>query len=555
MEIMGLIRFFALCMLTCATTSVAVFAYGSLLCMPPPANARLRNPRTVYYEIAKWLHILILLITTFQVQYSACLKHWAVRSIIFVGVIAVIAPRIVYLVQPTEFLDQLGGFICFAFANYIPLLVLKVVSYRLHKSSPGSVPDQVWSPAFPFVQISMLSYGASYFAPGGWQIVAMGGCVLFAFLSSFAVMFAEYRTGVPPPKKSFEFTLQIYCLMHLTPVLCKIISQALQTSWGARNAVLTVTAVRLVLGGSIVIFEDQTQNVFGRPTLTALIFLKLGEAYASLLATINFSTSSTLAFSFLAVNLLLASVKDAGMFDDVRIWWSLGRCLPLSSTTRHLVVPSTDKDTGSDVSSLSNASVKSGSALVRQHSKNARKKSLSGISTVVAAPLNTATLIAASSTAAAVLERQRSLVPILRKLHTDLANQITRSEQTLVSRTVAVVCVALCFGLVHGWTRATMPVVMVLHTSPLYPGLLLLGSALEIVWARMFVVYVLRWKIRRMHKLWRQVSCVTTPAELAQLSPLRLWQTDFPSDMPGLARASLIAAVFTTSSQFGPWNI
>ncbi|KAI9222418.1 hypothetical protein BC828DRAFT_404050 [Blastocladiella britannica] len=409
--------------------------------MPLPDDTLgLRRPAAIGYEMLMWLHITVLLVTTFQVQYSACLKHWA---------------------------------------------------------------------------------------------------IIFAFASVISVMILEYKTGVPPPKRSFEFTLQIYCIMHLTPILCNMVGQALQTNWGAQNAVATVTIVRVVISSTIVLFEDQTENIFGRPTLTTLIFLKLGEAYASHLATLNFSTNPTLALSFLIINLLLACAKDAGFFDDLRIWWSPGRCLPLSSSaTRHLM-PSTDSDT---MSVMSNATTKSGSALFQHHSGHTHKQ-LSG----TAAP-------SSSSSPAAVLEGQRSLVPTLRKLHADLAIQITRSEQTLVSRAVAVVCVALCFCLAQ-WTRATMPIVMVLHDSPLYPSFLLLGSALEIVWARMFAVRVLRWKIRRMHKLWRKVSSVTTPAELAQLPPLQLWQTDFPSDMPGLARASLIAAVFTTSAQFGPWNV
>ncbi|KAI9220271.1 hypothetical protein BC828DRAFT_383954 [Blastocladiella britannica] len=535
----------ALCSVSTATVG---FAFG--VASDPNENSffDLSTKRSIYwaFDLIFFMVLWIIQVLHLTVTHPAVIKSRTIMVTYCLAMACLVATHIVSVIDPFDVLfSQITDEASSALLVLLCPLVFRFFTAHLVAKRADGVPmpaggPHTTSPIFPFLMIGF-----------GFYVVCLllGRIVLSVWLRAAAVMFMLLAcvAGLALQKRlarHVDYSLLIYMTYAASTILQTAARDLSATEWGHENLLLVLFSYRMILAAFSFLLDDLMHATFGEWQLWGTFFLRIGEALVSCTTAINTTSDWDQVAIYLASSFVIAAVKDAGWIDDLRILVAKGFCVYSAMDASVPLLQSAKTTMTSIAVALDSPSEATTTSLVPSF------PSFVGVRNPAFGE--------SKQHQPAQQKRRRWQSRITRKnvhlLHLDLQLQIGRSEQTLIARSCALLCVTMCYIGSAVWGRTLSSKVAYRPDVQMVAPWILGGSVVELLVARAASVSVLQGKLDRYRRVASALAIGSGDGKSSPsaLPPLVLWSTGLP-ERPLFTYLVLLLVVFVVASHLGSW--
>ncbi|KAI9149872.1 hypothetical protein H9P43_010051 [Blastocladiella emersonii ATCC 22665] len=415
--------------------------------------------------------------------------------------------------------------------------------------------------------LAAVAYWTSYLTTSTTgAVVVMAGSFTIAMLACVIAYRAMGRLDLY--SRNFGYSALLYIGYHLTRGIPKLMYTVLATKPGAAAATWVIFGFRMLYATFVLFIDEFMLATFGNPILWGTFYTRIGEALVTICAVMNYTNNTTDVLIYMLGNVIMTSLKDSGVAEDLRFLRTHGYCVLSPPTT-----------IGSDVDSgprgiMSTTGAVAAESMVRS-SMGAGATSLRRTSDIDRV---------ASTPHLAAQPAITSKADKIQLMAFDLRLQIARSEMMLMARVGAIIIYLVCLGVAcaTGLTNSTK---VQFPASTMIAVELLVGTVIEIVVSRVVATFIFRWKVARLRGLAAKEQGLTSTTSAAAASVngsasaspngsgsvainaahkrppsprgirlgLALWSTALPSNTDFFYLV-LMSCAFACSIQMGPWT-
>ncbi|ORZ37442.1 hypothetical protein BCR44DRAFT_390508 [Catenaria anguillulae PL171] len=429
--------------------------------------------------------------------------------------------------------------------TYLALVVvfpipIKYMVMRLAATEPTLLPPQRPTVLFAIGVAAAIAYWTSYLAATSLQsIMAMGVSFCLAVTAIGIMAYMTYKGG-KAYHRNFAFSAGMYYAFHLSRGLNRLLYIVISTQIGQKNISWVIFAYRTAFGILVQTLDDILEPAFGTPIVWLNFFGRIGESIASTIAFMDYSTFPDDLYLYFLLNFLILVPKDAGITDDLRFWFlnkysifhgvfaakrsrathqqhasSSGVLLGMSSLAFSHSEPMSSSDSFSTMASEGQVdrgtADSSGDAWIR--SKGSFSTSLAGPRASVGGQSSVAK-VSSTTESESTGTVQAFSVPLatwpytsheLDVMRLDIKVQVSRSEQTFMGRTAAILSFYAVYNLAQ-WLGYSIPGKVRLHQRHEEVTWTLLVLLVEVLVGRLIASWILTWKTTRLQFVYHEAG-------------------------------------------------
>ncbi|KAI9164542.1 hypothetical protein H9P43_008401 [Blastocladiella emersonii ATCC 22665] len=197
------------------------------------------------------------------------------------------------------------------------------------RDSGGRVPAQgggLWSPVGYAVQAAFAVYYLSYWGVLSTVYLIPVAVATTLTISVFLAVKAR-RNELAFLYRHVDWTILFFGVAHIFRALNNMLAASVALPAVRPHFTWVLVTYRVIIAALLSALDDNVGVAFGVEELWLTYPLRFAEMLAVTTVSINSMTSLAVAAPYLALNLLIVVVKDAGLADDLRQYWNTGACL------------------------------------------------------------------------------------------------------------------------------------------------------------------------------------------------------------------------------------